>query len=141
MKLGVKKGDHLAIWATNVPEWVVLQFATAKIGAVLVTVNTSYKSAELEYILKQSDATTLFLVQGFKDTDYVETLYQVVPELKTASSRATALARASPICATWSSSAAVHRRGCFPTRSWSGSAAKWPTPNWQRSRRPSTSTR
>jgi fatty-acyl-CoA synthase len=84
LKLGVKKGDHLAIWATNVPEWVVLQFATAKIGAVLVTVNTSYKSAELEYILKQSDATTLFLVQGFKDTDYVETLYQVVPELKTA---------------------------------------------------------
>ncbi len=82
LKLGVKKGDHLAIWATNVPEWVILQFATAKLGAVLVTVNTSYKSAELEYILKQSDATTLFLVQGFKDTDYVETLYRVVPELK-----------------------------------------------------------
>ncbi|HKK01738.1 MAG TPA: AMP-binding protein, partial [Desulfuromonadales bacterium] len=51
LKLGVKKGDHLSIWATNVPEWVVLQFATAKIGAVLVTVNTSYKSAELDYIL------------------------------------------------------------------------------------------
>ena len=84
LKLGVKKGDHLAIWATNVPEWVVLQFATAKIGAVLVTINTSYRTAELEYILRQSDATTLFLVAGFKDTDYVETLYQVVPELKTA---------------------------------------------------------
>ena len=84
LKLGVKKGDHLAIWATNVPEWVVLQFATAKIGAVLVTVNTSYKSAELEYVLKQSDATTLFLVQEFKDTDYVATLNTVVPELATA---------------------------------------------------------
>ena len=79
--MGVKKGDHLSIWAYNVPEWVVLQFATAKIGAVLVTVNTSYKSAELEYILEQSDSSTLFLVQGFKDTDYLQTLSQVVPEL------------------------------------------------------------
>jgi len=81
LALGIKKGDHLSIWAYNVPEWVVLQFATAKIGAVLVTVNTSYKSAELEYILKQSDSSTLFLVQGFKDTDYVRTLSEVVPEL------------------------------------------------------------
>jgi fatty-acyl-CoA synthase len=81
LRMGVKKGDHLSIWAYNVPEWVVLQFATAKIGAVLVTVNTSYKSAELEYILKQSDSSTLFLVQGFKDTDYVSTLAEVVPEL------------------------------------------------------------
>jgi len=79
---GVRKGDNLAIWATNVPEWVVLQFATAKIGAVLVTVNTSYKSSELEYVLRQSDATTLFLVQGFKDTDYVETVSTVVPEFR-----------------------------------------------------------
>ena len=79
--MGVKKGDHLSIWAYNVPEWVVLQFATAKIGAVLVTVNTSYKSAELEYILRQSDSSTLFLVQGFKDTDYLQTLGEVVPEL------------------------------------------------------------
>ena len=84
MAIGVKKGEHLAIWATNVPEWVVLQFATAKIGAVLVTVNTSYKSAELEYILNQSDSSTLFLVQGFKDTNYVETVNTVVPELATA---------------------------------------------------------
>jgi fatty-acyl-CoA synthase len=61
---------------------VILQFATAKIGAVLVTVNTSYKSAELEYILKQSDSTTLFLVRSFKDTDYVATLNEVVPELR-----------------------------------------------------------
>ena len=71
LRLGVKKGDNLSIWAYNVPEWVILQFATAKIGAVLVTVNTSYKSAELEYILNQSDSSTLFLVKSFKDTDYV----------------------------------------------------------------------
>lgn len=80
--LGLRKGDHVAIWATNVPEWVVLQFATAKIGAILVTINTSYKSTELKYVLRQSDAGTLFLVQGFKDTDYAATLYEIIPELK-----------------------------------------------------------
>lgn len=83
LALGIGKGDHVAIWATNVPQWVVLQFATAKIGAILVTINTNYKAAELEYILKQSDAMALFLVQGFKDTDYVATLAAVVPELAT----------------------------------------------------------
>lgn len=84
LAMGVGKGDHIAIWATNVPQWVVLQFASAKIGAILVTVNTNYKAVELEYVLKQSDTTTLFLVSGFKDTDYVETLYSVVPELRNA---------------------------------------------------------
>ena len=81
MKLGIKKGDNIAIWAYNVPEWLLLQFASAKIGAVLVTVNTSYKSAELEYILNQSDSTSLFMVESFKDTNYVETLAGVVPGL------------------------------------------------------------
>jgi fatty-acyl-CoA synthase len=81
LRMGVKKGDNIAIWAYNVPEWVLLQFASAKIGAVLVTVNTSYKSAELEYILGQSDSTSLFMVGSFKDTDYVETLGVVVPEV------------------------------------------------------------
>ena len=81
MKLGIKKGDNIAIWAYNVPEWLLLQFASAKIGAVLVTVNTSYKSAELEYILNQSDSTSLFMVGSFKDTNYVETLAGVVPGL------------------------------------------------------------
>lgn len=72
MGLGVKKGENLAIWATNVPEWLLLQFASARIGAVLVTVNTSYQSSELEYLLKQSDSTTLFLIDGFKGTSYVD---------------------------------------------------------------------
>jgi fatty-acyl-CoA synthase len=81
MALGIKKGDNVAIWAYNVPEWVTLQFATAKIGAILVTINTSYKSAELEYILNQSDSTTLFMVRSFKDTDYIATVNEVVPEL------------------------------------------------------------
>ncbi len=79
---GVKKGDHVAVWANNVPEWIQLQFGLAKIGAVLITVNTFYKSHELEYLLKQSDATTLIIVQGYRDVDYVETVNDVVPDLR-----------------------------------------------------------
>ncbi len=82
IRLGIKKGDHVAVWGYNVPEWVMLQFATAKIGAVLVTVNIYYKSHELEYLLKQSDSTALFLVDGFRDVNYVDTVYKVVPEIK-----------------------------------------------------------
>ncbi len=82
LRLGIRKGDHLSIWSYNVPEWVILQFATAKIGAVLVTVNTSYKSAELEYILRQSDSSALFLVESFKGYNYVESICEVVPDLK-----------------------------------------------------------
>lgn len=81
MKLGVKKGDHIAIWATNVPEWVITQFASAKIGAVLVTVNTNYKVFELEYLLKQSDSTTLLLIEGTKTSDYIKMVYGLCPEL------------------------------------------------------------
>ncbi|MBU2601130.1 MAG: AMP-binding protein [Actinobacteria bacterium] len=81
LAMGVRKGDHVAIWANNVPEWVLVQFATAKIGAVLVTVNTSYMSSELEYVLRQSDASTVILVDGFKGTSYSDILYEVVPEL------------------------------------------------------------
>jgi fatty-acyl-CoA synthase len=83
MALGVKKGEKVAIWATNIPFWVTLQFATAKIGAVLLTVNTNYKTAELEYLLTQSETENLFVIDGFQDTDYVNTVYDLVPELKT----------------------------------------------------------
>ncbi|MBE4907488.1 AMP-binding protein [Bacillus luteolus] len=72
MKLGIQKGEHIAIWATNVPEWLLLQYASARIGAVLVTINTSYQSSELEYLLKQSDTTTLFSISGFKGTSYID---------------------------------------------------------------------
>lgn len=82
MAMGIKKGDHVAIWATNYPEWLIAQFATAKIGAVLVTVNTNYKIYELEYLLKQSDSKTLILIEGFKDTNYVDIINQLCPELK-----------------------------------------------------------
>ena len=83
MALGVERGGKVAVWSTNVPYWVALQFATAKIGAVLLTVNTSYKSHELEYLLRQSECENLFVMDGFYDTDYVLTLYDLVPELKT----------------------------------------------------------
>src|SRR5919197_3729349 len=79
--LGIAKGDHVGIWATNYPEWVVAQFATAKIGAVLVTVNPSYRTHELEYLLKQSDAATLMLIGSFKTSDYVAMINELIPEL------------------------------------------------------------
>ena len=83
MALGVQKGEKVAVWATNIPYWVALQFATARIGAVLLTVNTSYKTSELEYLLKQSECENIFLIDGFRDTDYVLTIYDLLPELKT----------------------------------------------------------
>ncbi len=82
MALGVAKGEKVAVWATNVPYWVVLQFATARIGAVLLTVNTAYRLNEVAYLLEQSDSENLFLIDGFRDTDYVQTIYDLVPELK-----------------------------------------------------------
>ncbi len=83
MRLGIEKGEHVAIWATNVPEWIACQFATGKMGAVLVTVNTNYQAAELEYLLKQSDSTTLFLIEQYRDSSYIDILYEIVPELRT----------------------------------------------------------
>lgn len=82
MALGVQKGEKVAIWATNVPHWVALLFATARIGAVLVTVNTNYRRSELEYLLKQSESENLFIIDGYRDTDYVQTLYDLAPELR-----------------------------------------------------------
>ena len=79
--LGLEKGDHLAVWGQNVPEWVTLQFATGKIGAVLVTVNPAYRSQELRYVLEQSDAAALFLTEGVRGADFVEILSGAVPDL------------------------------------------------------------
>jgi len=83
MALGIQKGDHIAVWTTNVPEWVALQFATGKMGAPLVTVNTNYRTAELEYLLKQSDSQTLILIEQYKDHRFIDTVYEICPELKT----------------------------------------------------------
>jgi len=82
LALGIEKGEHVAVWATNVPEWVILEIALAKIGAVLVTVNTNYRAAEIEYVLKQGDVTTVFMIDGFRGNSYVESMYRIAPELK-----------------------------------------------------------
>ena len=80
--IGIKPGDKVGIWAKNVPDWTTLMFATAKIGAILVTINTNYKLAELDYLLKNADINTLFLVDGHRDSDYVNMMFELVPELK-----------------------------------------------------------
>ena len=81
--LGVKPGDHVAIWATNVPQWFITFWATTKIGAVLVTVNTAYKIHEAEYLLRQSDTHTLVMIDGYKDSNYVAIMRELCPELAT----------------------------------------------------------
>ncbi|NLD88428.1 MAG: AMP-binding protein, partial [Clostridiales bacterium] len=81
LRIGVKKDTKVAIWATNYPEWLYLLFATAKIGAILVTVNTNYKIFELEYLLRQSDSHTMMFINGLKTTNYVEIINELVPEI------------------------------------------------------------
>ena len=81
--LGVKPGDKVAIWATNVPQWFITFWAATKIGAVLVTVNTAYKIHETEYLLRQSDTHTLVMIDGYKDSDYVGIMRELIPELET----------------------------------------------------------
>ncbi len=80
--LGVRPGDHVAIWATNVPQWFITFWATVKIGAVLVSVNTAYKIYEAEYLLKQSDTHTLVMIDGVKTSNYSEIIKELCPELK-----------------------------------------------------------
>lgn len=84
MAMGVAKGEKVAVWATNVPYWVILQFATAKIGAVLVTVNTNYHASELEFLLRQSESENLFVIASYRDHDFLRILREVLPELGTA---------------------------------------------------------
>ncbi|MDR3552385.1 MAG: AMP-binding protein [Clostridia bacterium] len=79
--IGIRKGDHVAIWATNVPEWLISFFAVAKIGAVFVTVNSGYKIFEAEYLLRQSDSKALVMIDGFKDSNYIEIINSLCPTL------------------------------------------------------------
>ena len=82
ISLGVEPGHHVAIWATNVPQWFLTFWATVKIGAVLVTVNTAYKIHEAEYLLRQSDTHTLVMIDSCKDSDYKAIIEELCPELK-----------------------------------------------------------
>ncbi|MDR0232941.1 MAG: AMP-binding protein [Dysgonamonadaceae bacterium] len=83
LAIGVKPGDHVGIWATNVPDWLTFLYAGAKIGAVLVTINTSYKQHELEFLVNNSDIHTLCITEGVFDGSYVDMVYEMAPELKT----------------------------------------------------------
>lgn len=83
LALGVEKGSHVGVWATNVPDWLTYLYACAKIGAVYVTVNTNYKQNELEYLVENSDMHTLCLIDGTFESDYIAMTYEMLPELKT----------------------------------------------------------
>jgi fatty-acyl-CoA synthase len=85
LALGVRPGEHVGIWATNWPEWVVTQLAAAHMGAVLVNINPAYRANELQYVLNQADITTLLLTDQFKGSQYFDLLAEVRPEVNTAS--------------------------------------------------------
>lgn len=86
LALGHVPGDHFGVWATNVPEWVLLQFATARIGVVLVNVNPAYRTGELKYTLRQSELRGLALIDTFKSSSYFDMLHEACPELAAAAS-------------------------------------------------------
>jgi fatty-acyl-CoA synthase len=74
---GVQPGERVVVWATNVPEWIVLQFALAKAGAILVTANTSLRAKEIDYLVRQSEAATIVTISGFRGVDYVAALEEI----------------------------------------------------------------
>ncbi len=82
LKLGIGRGDRVAIWSINNYEWMVAQFATARIGAILVNVNPAYRAHELEYVLKESRVNALLLIEAFKSSNYLDMFYEVCPEAK-----------------------------------------------------------
>src|SRR5437867_6444347 len=81
LALGLQKGDRVGIWSTNSVAWVLAQFATAKIGAILVTINPAYRLHELEFALRQSECNVLISGERFKDADYATMLHELIPEL------------------------------------------------------------
>ena len=83
ISMGVKAGTHVAVWATNVPQWYIAFWATTKIGAVLVTMNTAYKVHEAEYLLRQSDTHTLIMIESALDSNYAAIMKELCPELET----------------------------------------------------------
>ncbi len=81
VSLGVKPGNKVSVWATNVPEWFIAFWAVTKIGAVLVSVNTAYKTNEIEYLLRQSDTHTLIMIESSKDSSYKDSINELCPEI------------------------------------------------------------
>jgi fatty-acyl-CoA synthase len=74
---GVQPGERVVVWATNVPEWIVLQFALAKVGAILVTANTSLRSKDIDYLLRQSQAATIVTISVFRQVDFIQALEEI----------------------------------------------------------------
>ena len=83
LAIGMEPGDHLGVWARNIPDWLTFMYATAKIGVVMVTVNPVYKSHELDYVLKQSDMKALCVIDAYRDVDYLKIIHELVPETLT----------------------------------------------------------
>lgn len=81
-EIGVTRGSKVGVWAKNVPDWITIFFATAKLGATLVTINTNYRSIELEYLMKNADIHTICMMHGYRNTCYTDIMYELVPELK-----------------------------------------------------------
>ena len=82
LALGVRPGEHVGIWAANWPQWVIVQFAAAYAGTVLVNINPAYRAHELAYVLNQADITTLFLTGRVKSSNFFDILTEVCPELE-----------------------------------------------------------
>ncbi len=81
--IGFKKGDRIGIWSTNNAEWVLIQMATARIGAILVNINPANRTKELEYVLQRSEVQGLFLIPNFRSSDYISMIEELIPDLKT----------------------------------------------------------
>ncbi|MCX7646504.1 MAG: AMP-binding protein [Rhodobacteraceae bacterium] len=93
LELGLTRGDRLGVWAPNRPEWLLAQFATARIGVILVTINPAYRVHELEYALRRTGCAALLLAERFRGSDYVAMLREIAPELEAAAPGALAAAR------------------------------------------------
>ncbi|MBN8543636.1 MAG: AMP-binding protein [Alphaproteobacteria bacterium] len=84
LAMGIKPGEHIGVWATNIPQWVLLQYGAARAGIVLVTINPAYRPFELSYTIAQSDIVALFLTDQFKSSDYYAIFTEACPEITSA---------------------------------------------------------
>ena len=98
-RLGIEKGQRVGIWAPNRAEWAITQFATSKIGAILVNINPSYRLSEVQYALRQSGCTWLVIAPEFKTSDYTGMIHELAPELAPEPAGRSSRRTGCPICA------------------------------------------
>src|SRR5437899_9415846 len=118
--LGMLSGDHVALWMPNRPEWLVTFFALATIGAVVVPINTRFRTSDLAYVLRQSDATTLITVDRSGPVDYLDMVRQVCPEIGSHEADQLHSEAFPPYGASWWSGRAPIQAPPVGRRSWSG---------------------